>query len=418
MYTKSKLLIILAIACGVAVASGGGVPPANAAPPTYTALNGVSCSSATACVAVGSTARGGDSSSTLSFAPLAEMWDGSSWGVVPTPRPPHFTGSQLRAVSCASANACVAVGFSLLGDERRTRKMTAFAERWDGLKWRLLTLAKVPKSKFTQLLGVSCTAATSCTAVGNDNAAESLVERWNGRTWMVQRTPHPRTSVYRFTFLNGISCPSSNACVAVGESDTGLSFSHAYNTYRSLAERWDGRRWSIEATPRPQGANEAFLDGVSCVAVNTCRAAGWDDLNQPHPGEGLMVGLLAESWSGSQWAIQPVPQAPEPLSTLEFGAVSCTSVTQCIAVGDGAKGNSPGTDFGAVTAQESGEGWALLTTPTPLGERYAGLSAVSCTSGDACTAVGDVDNGQGSAVQPLIERWNGSEWTIQTSPHL
>jgi hypothetical protein len=332
---------------------------------------------------------------------------------VPTPRPPHFTGSQLRAVSCASANACVAVGFSLLGNEQRTSRMTAFAEHWNGSDWTLLTLAKVPKAKFTQLLGVSCTAATSCTAVGNDNAAESLVERWNGRTWMVQPTPHPRTLVYRLTFLNGISCTSSKACVAVGDSDTGLAFSHTYNTYRSLAERWDGRKWSIEAMPRPRGANEAFLEGVSCVAINACTAAGWDFLNQPHPGVGLLFGLLAESWSGSQWAIQPIAQAPEPSSTLEFGAVSCTSATQCMAVGDGAKGNSPGTDFGAVTAEESGEGWALQSTPTPPGERFAGLSAVSCTSGNACTAVGDVDNGLRSTVKPLIERWNGSGWTIQ-----
>jgi hypothetical protein len=291
--------------------------------------------------------------------------------------------------------------------------MAAFAERWDGSKWTLLTLAKVPGAKFTQLFGVSCTSATSCTAVGNDNVAESLVERWNGHTWMVQPTPHPRASVYRFTFLNGISCPSSNACIAVGESDTGLAFSHAYNTYRSLAERWDGLRWSIEATTRPQGANQAFLEGVSCVAMNACTDAGGDSLNQPHPGEGPLSGLLAESWSGSQWAIQLVPEAPEPLSTLEFGAVSCTSATQCMAVGGGASGISPGTDSGAVTAQESGEGWALLTTPTPPGERYAGLSAVSCTSGDACTAVGDFDNGLGSTVKPLIERWNGSGWTIQ-----
>jgi hypothetical protein len=413
MVERWVALLAAVILCGAARGTVG-ISPANAAPPTYTALNGVSCTSATACVAVGSTARGGDGPSTLSFAPLAEMWDGSSWSVVPTPTPPHFTGSQLRAVSCASANACVAVGFSLLGDERRTRKMTAFAERWDGLKWTLLTLAKVSKAKFTQLLGVSCTAATSCTAVGN-NAAESLVERWNGHTWLVQPTPHPRTSVYRFTFLNGISCPSSNACVAVGESDTGLALSHAYNTYRSLAERWDGRRWSIEGTRRPQSANEAFLEGVSCVAINTCTAAGWDFLNQPHSGVGLLFGLLAESWSGSQWAIQSVPQALEPLSTLEFGAVSCTSATQCMAVGDGAKGNSPATDFGAVTAQESGEGWALQTTPTPPAERFAGLSAVSCTSGHACTAVGNVDNGLGSTVKPLIERWNGSGWTIQTS---
>ena len=69
------------------------------------ALNGVSCTSPTACIAVGSKAT------TLS-AVLAERWNGSSWSVLPTPRGVQCGGDlcdNLNAVSCISTNACIAV---------------------------------------------------------------------------------------------------------------------------------------------------------------------------------------------------------------------------------------------------------------------------------------------------------------------
>jgi hypothetical protein len=401
----------------VRVAAG---PPKSGA--TVTQLAGVSCTSATACVAVGYTARGvlGD---TVGFVPLAEIWNGSKWRIASTPDPAHYTGSQLRGVSCTSATACVAVGFSVLGNERHSRRMTAFAERWNGVKWTLQPVAKVKNAIFTQLFGVSCTSPKACTAVGSYNADASLVERWNGSAWKVQPTPHPRTFIYNLTFLNGVSCSSSTACVAVGESETGRAFSHAYDTYRSLAERWNGRSWSIESTPRPQLANEAFLDGVSCVTTSACTAVGSDLLNP----SGTDVGLLAESWSAMKWSIQTAPEPANPNSTLQFGAISCTSVAHCMAVGGGTPGGYtyPGGDSaGVVAEQESGAGWVMLSMPTPPGVHYNGLfglgaadglDAVSCTSPSSCVAVGEADISASSAKQ-LIERWNGVSWTIQATP--
>jgi len=79
---------------------------------------------------------------------------------------------------------------------------------------------------------------------------------------------------------------------------------------------------------------------------------------------------------------------------------------------------------GVVAEQESGAGWVLLSTPTPPGVYYIGidmlgaldgLAAVSCTSPTSCMAVGEADISASSAEQ-LIERWNGVSWTIQATP--
>jgi hypothetical protein len=62
---------------------------------------------------------------------------------------------------------------------------------------------------------VSCATARACIAVGFDNGngfTNALAERWNGARWVVQRTPHlPGAS----QFL-GVSCPTPRACIAVG----------------------------------------------------------------------------------------------------------------------------------------------------------------------------------------------------------
>jgi hypothetical protein len=71
----------------------------NPAGSNFDLLSGVSCTSSTACTAVG----GADQVT------LAELWDGSSWTIQPTPNPPAYVSS-LSGVSCTSASACTAVG--------------------------------------------------------------------------------------------------------------------------------------------------------------------------------------------------------------------------------------------------------------------------------------------------------------------
>ena len=46
--------------------------------------------------------------------------------------------------------------------------------------------------------------------------------------------------------LAGVSCASASACTATG---------YYYNgsVYPTLAERWNGTKWSIEHTPNPDG---------------------------------------------------------------------------------------------------------------------------------------------------------------------
>jgi hypothetical protein len=61
---------------------------------------------------------------------------------------------------------------------------------------------------FPELASVSCSAATACTAVGNDFGAP-LVERLSGSSWSIQSTPITRP-------LYGVACVAATTCVATG----------------------------------------------------------------------------------------------------------------------------------------------------------------------------------------------------------
>ena len=91
-------------------------------------LYGVSCSSSNSCEAVG---RFVNSSSTNQT--LIESWDGSAWSVVPSPN--RGSGdNQLNGVSCTSATSCVAVGW----EGNAAGKAKIVIESWDGTSWSLV----------------------------------------------------------------------------------------------------------------------------------------------------------------------------------------------------------------------------------------------------------------------------------------
>jgi hypothetical protein len=61
----------------------------------------------------------------------------------------------------------------------------------------------------------------------------------------------------------------------------------------------------------------------------------------------------------------------------------------------------------------NGTKWTI--TPTPDADNRGAMSAVSCASAGACTAVGMLDSrglGRGA------ERWNGSKWSIQRTANV
>jgi hypothetical protein len=226
----------------------------------------------------------------------------------------------------------------------------------------------------------------------------TLAETWNGTAWKVQATPSPAGG--RGSQLIAVSCPTPGAC-----STAGLN-ANSTGTPLPLAEGWNGTTWAIQATPNPSGAKISGLDAVSCPAKSACTAVG------NYNSTPTVSSTLAESWNGTRWAIQATPN-PAGATSSYLQALSCTSQNACLAVG---YYYTHGSD-GPFTMSETwnGKAWTGKVIPSPAGAKGAWFYGLSCTSADACTAVGVYHNKAGTTLA-LAERWNGTSWTIQAAP--
>ena len=345
---------------------------------------GVSCSSSSACVAVGSYSPAGSPYAT--DLALAERWDGNRWSIQPTLAP----NGSLRSASCPTKTVCTAVGsYTSTGGTEAT-----LAERENGTKWSIQRTTNLAGASQSDLTSVSCASSTICIAVGSytktGGRSRTLAERWNGIGWSSQRIPD-------VGLLTGLSCASATACVAVGAALVGHVVS------------WNGARWSLHAIPKPAGASQLHLNDVSCSAPTACIAVGSSVM-----ASGRIELPSAERWNGTSWSIQPTPKRVDltyPDSRLM--EVSCAVPTDCIAVGYryGVTGDH-GVIRGPLLAERwNGVKWSLEAIPNPAGVATANLTGLSCSAKTGCSLVGSFNNGSGY----FVERWNGMRWSTQAT---
>ncbi len=119
---------------------------------------------ATVCIAVGDFFK----EATGQWVTLAERRDATSWSTQPTPNRVGTGNDNLRGLSCTSAAACTAVGYS---------DMTTLAERWDGSGWSIQSTPDPANSDGSVLSSVSCSSAANCGAVGNNRPAAGTTAR-------------------------------------------------------------------------------------------------------------------------------------------------------------------------------------------------------------------------------------------------
>jgi hypothetical protein len=301
----------------------------------------------------------------------------SGWAIQPVD--PPSGGGLFNGVSCPSAQACVAVG----------RTNGPLAEAWNGTSWKLASVPTPAGSVGSELDGVSCASARNCEAVGFNNLpstgpvvnGDPLAEHWNGTSWSVQSVPVP-TGAPNYTTFFGVSCPSERFCVAVG-------------AFGALAT-WNGAAWSTQIINPDED-----LDGVSCSSPTACTAVG----EYGFLTSGL-VGPVVLRFNGTSWSTQSTPD------NSSFQAVSCPTATACTATGVIGK---LGSGYINVAEHWNGTTWSIQRGPTLPNLYQVNLGGVSCASATSCTAAGWYAK-SGDDAFPLVEGWNRSTWSVQSTP--
>ncbi len=400
-----------------------------------TRLKGIACKAISACVAVGYSAKEKEKESTKSA--VAMLGNSGSWSLKTVPKPASAIAYELNGVDCASTTLCMAVGdFEESGGAK-----WAMAAKWNGTEWTLQTISKVPESKQSTLLDVSCTDTKNCTAVGGyrnaSNVQVTYAVWWDGSVWTQQVSPNPEGSTN--SVLQNVSCGDRYDCIAVGDwLNAGVWQPMALSRNSTFG-------WSLDTVAVPGSSTFGLLEGVACRVL--CIAAGWYT-------EGGKNKTLAEVRKISTWTEREIPS---PTIQNTVSGISCSFSVTCVAVGmssstargymgatsweEMASPAIPGSkssqlrDVSCVSgvtfcmaggvdeilvsekpyaAAWAGSGWTTYKLPLPSGSVNATVNDVSCTSSKACTAVGDYK--KESTSFSYAARWNGSSWSVQSVP--
>ncbi|PZS04354.1 MAG: hypothetical protein DLM69_01945 [Candidatus Chloroheliales bacterium] len=211
-------------------------------------------------------------------------WDGSSWGVIPSPNA-QDSENDLFAVAALSHDDAWAVG-QYTGHTSEPYSINALIEHWDGRNWTVYNNPELGTLEGS-LKSVNVISANDIWAVGNANV-KPLAMHWNGVKWSVVPVPGADEKLE----LNAVAAASSKDVWAVGESyASGSAIVH-----------WDGAAWRAMQSPVTQ-LDVAFEEIVALAHDNVWMIRHtWhssEDYNQPQ--------RQIMRWDGKQWSEITLP---------------------------------------------------------------------------------------------------------------
>ncbi len=170
----------------------------------------------------------------------------------------------------------------------------------------------------------------------------------------------------------------------------------------TLVEHWNGTAWAAETSPNPTAPGDDFpqMNAVTCLNATNCTAVG-TDLTLSNT-----FNSMVESWNGTKWSEIPSPDVSGAADNVLNG-VACESATLCMAVGNSVT-TSPAVD--TLIEQWDGTSWSIDSSPNVSGALQTDLTSVSCPSATSCIAVGHsiATSGEGA----VVESWNGTAWSM------
>lgn len=298
-----------------------------------------------------------------------------AWTTSTMSDPSGSTGSVRNGLACRSRTWCIAVG----SWDNSSSVELPLAQRWNGSTWSTLPMTLPAGATAGELTAISCPSTTLCMAVGDYKkiTTSAFAARWNGSKWTLATLP---IQTGNSAIPAGVSCPTTSSCMAVG---------YTWNTKVTVpyAVRWNGTSWSSTAPKNPAtSTGYTELKAVSCPSTARCEAVGTTDYDD----QAQETNNLIEGWNGTTWTVQESGGDPGNLYLSTLTSISCPTTTACTTVG---YSYDPDDDYyGADEYRWNGTSWTYITTPDPTGGvedlNDPVLSAVSCVSATACTALG------------------------------
>jgi len=232
----------------------------------FAAVNSVSCTSASFCVAGGyyQDSNGNEQA-------FVSVYNGTTWTDTEVAGALN-TGSigQILSVSCTSAAFCVAGGYYT---NFSTSSQGAFVSVYNGTTWTDTEVGEGLGSGNARVNSVSCTSATFCVAGGYYSASgyvQAFVSVYNGTTWTDAEVAGALNATNGQAQVLSVSCTSVSSCVAGGY------FTHSDENLQAFVSVFNGTTWTdAEVAGALNTSDAAQVNSVSCTSATFCVAGGY-----------------------------------------------------------------------------------------------------------------------------------------------
>jgi hypothetical protein len=377
-------------------------------------LQNVSCPSAGSCTVVG---QYHDATTAMQGVMISES--AGTWQTgVEAPLPGDAASDpnvSFDGVWCSSASDCTAIGTYTSTSGRRALLLSEVAGTWSA------QTAPVPgdanADPGVNLSSLSCASAGNCASIGGytDSADnhQGLILTESAGVWSAQTAPLPGNAASDPSIgLFDVSCPSAGNCA--GDGDYADSSGH---TQVVLLDESAGTWTAVEGTAPPAAATDpgADMDGLSCVSPGNCTGTGEFDDSSGHSLPSMFTET-AGTWSSG---VEPSLQNADTDPSATFDNVACTSPGNCAGVGEytDSSGNQQGslvTEVSA-TARPGAEAVPPANAGTNPGVEFA-YRGLSCPSAGNCTAVGTYTDSSGQGQALLLDAAPADPTLSATAP--
>jgi hypothetical protein len=338
-----------------------------------------------------------------------------SWsaGVVVPPGSTSELSPAPTAVSCAGS-ACTAVGSDKVGGGYGTG--LAWSESSGSWPASGLPLPAGANAQPATTIGSISCIASSCAATGTyddsyDNS-EGLLLAGSSGSWSATEAPLPGgvgpsgSNGVSGIDLGEVSCAAAGSCASFGSY---LSGGH----YHEFMLNDSSGAWRAVAMPQPAhwSGITYSVGGVSCGAAGSCLAVG-DYEDTSYRDQGMLLSDSSGTWTASE--LSGLPGSPSS-PNVTLSAVSCTSSTSCLAVGDydDTSGNQQAL---LVSGAPTSPSASSVAAPASAGSNPdVSLNAVSCTTAD-CVAAGSFLDSSGNTQALIVSNLSGSWAATSVAP--
>ena len=313
------------------------------------------------------------------LATLAHHFDGTRWTAFPLPN----VGVQenvLYAVSMPTTGKAWAVGYYVSGKFVQQ----TLIEHFDGNVWSVVP-SPSPGALQNILFGVAAITDSDVWAVGAEQDANglwhTLTEHWNGSAWSVVNAVDAGSSGNQFYAVKALA---TDDVYAVGQ-QAGAAFPN-----QALAEHWDGKAWSVVASPSDASASALPL-GVTATSSTLTFVGEQETDTAPY------TNYVAAGSPGAE-TIQSTPNAGTGENDLFAATTAADGSTWAV----GWDINTTSGNHDPLILQGKNGVWSLVSSPTIGKGSDTGFAAITAIPGGGMWAVGVTASAKGG-YSTLIE---------------